>query len=163
MVPDVIEREMVFRAPREKVWAAITEAEQIARWFSPRVKVDLRPGGRLEFGWPELNDDAEGIVEVVEPMTRFVFTWRPFNHLKDVTISPELRLRVEYVLSDHPWGTKLRMRESGFSKLPEGIAPRSFTSNEYGWTEELSELWMLLREPHSVTPVRPELAEESHR
>jgi uncharacterized protein YndB with AHSA1/START domain len=43
----------VFNAPRELVWAAWTEPEQLTRWWGPRglttplesITVDLRPGG----------------------------------------------------------------------------------------------------------------------
>ena len=47
--PFVISR--VFDAPRERVWQAWTEVEQMRQWFSPKgftriaAKMDLRPGG----------------------------------------------------------------------------------------------------------------------
>lgn len=43
--------ERVFDAPRERLWAAWTQQDQLAQWFGPagvRVmssKLDLRPGG----------------------------------------------------------------------------------------------------------------------
>lgn len=43
----------VFDAPRERVWDAWTQAEQLGRWFGPKgsattvLAFDLRPGGRL--------------------------------------------------------------------------------------------------------------------
>jgi uncharacterized protein YndB with AHSA1/START domain len=43
----------VFKAPRERVWAAWTRPEQVARWFGPKgskttvVSADIRPGGML--------------------------------------------------------------------------------------------------------------------
>src|SRR5262245_19298259 len=44
----------VFDAPRDAVWAAWTEPDQVARWFGPEgmevprdsVEIDLRVGGR---------------------------------------------------------------------------------------------------------------------
>jgi len=45
----------VFDAPRDRVWAAWTEAEQLKQWFSPRGfqtvqnKLDLRPGGMYHY------------------------------------------------------------------------------------------------------------------
>lgn len=46
----------VFDAPRERVFAAWTEPEQVAAWFGPegfdapreRIRIDLRVGGRYE-------------------------------------------------------------------------------------------------------------------
>jgi uncharacterized protein YndB with AHSA1/START domain len=46
MIADTIERQMTFELPREVVWAAITEPEQLSRWFGTQAELDLRPGGR---------------------------------------------------------------------------------------------------------------------
>ena len=46
MVPDQIERETVIAAPVERVWALLTEAEHLGRWFGDAgAEIDLRPGG----------------------------------------------------------------------------------------------------------------------
>jgi uncharacterized protein YndB with AHSA1/START domain len=43
-------------APRERVWKAFTEREQLMRWFGPknfvmpRADLDLRPGGTFHYG-----------------------------------------------------------------------------------------------------------------
>jgi uncharacterized protein YndB with AHSA1/START domain len=72
----------VFDAPRERVFAAWTDAEQLKRWWGPglftttRAEVDLRPGGRYEL---TLEPGAMHLVgefrEVVAP-ERLVYTWR---------------------------------------------------------------------------------------
>jgi len=52
--PFVISR--VFDAPRERVWKAWTEFDQLKQWFSPKgftviaAKMDLRPGGTYHYG-----------------------------------------------------------------------------------------------------------------
>jgi uncharacterized protein YndB with AHSA1/START domain len=77
----------VLDAPRELVWKAWTEPEQLARWWGPKgmttprdkIDVDLRPGGvfRLtmvsEQGGAEFPSDMR-FREVVEP-ERIVFGW----------------------------------------------------------------------------------------
>jgi uncharacterized protein YndB with AHSA1/START domain len=75
----------VFDAPRELVWNAWTEPEQLARWWGPRgwstppeaVTMDVRPGGA--FRVPSVSDEdgsemtVEGVyLEVNEP-ERLVF------------------------------------------------------------------------------------------
>ena len=70
----------VFDAPRDAVWRAWTEPEQLAQWFGPRgistpldkIRMDLRPGGEASL---VMVDDATGAeypntgtyVEVVPP------------------------------------------------------------------------------------------------
>jgi len=72
----------IFDAPRDRVFAAWTEPEQLERWWGPgrftttRAVVDLRPGGRYEL---TLEPGAMQLVgefrEVVAP-ERLVYTWR---------------------------------------------------------------------------------------
>ena len=55
-----------FDAPREVVWRAWTEPEQLAQWFGPRgistpldkIRMDLRPGGQASL---VMVDDASGV------------------------------------------------------------------------------------------------------
>jgi len=57
--------ERVFAAPHERVWAAWTQAEQLAQWWGPRGWVttvkefDFRPGGHLLYGMT-CEDPAQG-------------------------------------------------------------------------------------------------------
>jgi uncharacterized protein YndB with AHSA1/START domain len=57
----VISRE--FTAPRERVWKAWTEPEQLMQWWGPKgfkmlaCKVDLRPGGIFHYGMQAPNGD----------------------------------------------------------------------------------------------------------
>ena len=40
-------------APRDRVWRALTEQEQIAEWGGGYVSLDARPGGRLTEHWTD--------------------------------------------------------------------------------------------------------------
>jgi uncharacterized protein YndB with AHSA1/START domain len=60
----------------DKVWAAITEPEQLANWFPDTIVVDeWKVGARLKFEHPDLSFDGE--VRVVEPPSLLEFTWGP--------------------------------------------------------------------------------------
>jgi uncharacterized protein YndB with AHSA1/START domain len=49
-IPDRVELVRVFPVSRERVWAAITEPEQLAKWFVSAVQVeDLRVGAPIRF------------------------------------------------------------------------------------------------------------------
>jgi uncharacterized protein YndB with AHSA1/START domain len=43
---DDIRREIVIDASIERVWEALTSAEQMSQWFGDSAEIDLRPGGR---------------------------------------------------------------------------------------------------------------------
>lgn len=76
----IIER--VFDAPRELVWRAFTDPDQVAQWFGPvgyhvpreSVRIDLRVGGEMTFtmvpdrdDMPPAGESTGTFAEIVEP------------------------------------------------------------------------------------------------
>lgn len=100
----------VFDAPRERVFAAWTEPDELKSWWGPgrykttRADVDLRPGGRYEL---VLEPGAMHLVgefcEIVPP-ERLVYTWQWVSGVPDtreslVTVEfRDLGARTEVVL-----------------------------------------------------------------
>jgi uncharacterized protein YndB with AHSA1/START domain len=85
----VIEREL--DAPRELVWAAWTDPDEIAKWWgpehftSPREKIDLdpRPGGvfRVTMVGPDGQEyPSDGNFGIVEPPERLSFGEQTTDH-----------------------------------------------------------------------------------
>jgi uncharacterized protein YndB with AHSA1/START domain len=74
-----------FASPRERVFRAWTEAEQIKKWWgppgtaTPEAEVDLRTGGRYRFTMRGLPDGEPyfllGTFREVLPPERLVYTW----------------------------------------------------------------------------------------
>jgi uncharacterized protein YndB with AHSA1/START domain len=70
-------------APPEKVYAAWTKPEQVARWFKPgnvesvSAEADLRVGGRYRIigRTPDDVHDVSGVYREVVPNEKLVFTW----------------------------------------------------------------------------------------
>jgi uncharacterized protein YndB with AHSA1/START domain len=125
---DRIERTMTFQVPREDVWAAITEPEQIGKWFPNEAELDLRPGGEGVLRWGDT--EVRITVEAVEAPTLFAYRWRPGAKTDGPTTL------VEFRLDEIPGGTRLTLAESGFA----GLLPESWQENEFGWDEELGHL-----------------------
>ena len=69
-----VTREVVLEAPVEEVWSALTEPEQLERWFANDVELELEPGGEGVFRWDD-GEERHAVVEAVEPERRFEFTW----------------------------------------------------------------------------------------
>lgn len=60
--------------PRERVWRAITEPEQLSRWYPFAVtELDLRLGGRIRFG-AGAGTTIEAIVTELDPPGLFAFS-----------------------------------------------------------------------------------------
>ncbi|MFD0416950.1 SRPBCC family protein [Streptomyces sp. NPDC127108] len=94
-----------------KVWAALTRPEQLAHWFPSEVRVELVPGGAVEFVFPgegegpgepggsggtrDASDAGEaepgmtGVVTDVDEPRLFAFTWGE-DHLRwEIAPDPE--------------------------------------------------------------------------
>jgi uncharacterized protein YndB with AHSA1/START domain len=139
-VPDSIERELILPAPPERVWTALTRADQLSAWFGTEASVDLRPGGEVTFRWDGSTGPrgaTRGVIETVEPPNRFAFRWQPSQDSVQTT-------RVEFTLEPHPDGTRLRLVESGFASLPPELRGGCHESNTAGWQRELDELALYL-------------------
>jgi uncharacterized protein YndB with AHSA1/START domain len=73
-----VEVRRVINAPIEKVWSAITNADEVRHWWAPGV-IEPREGGRVKLDDGDGNcGDApplDGIVKVFLPPHVFEFTW----------------------------------------------------------------------------------------
>jgi uncharacterized protein YndB with AHSA1/START domain len=69
-----VERDVFLPTPPDEVWAALTEAEQLERWFANEVELDLEPGGRAVFRWAN-GESREAIVEELVPERRLGLRW----------------------------------------------------------------------------------------
>jgi uncharacterized protein YndB with AHSA1/START domain len=139
---DRIEREVTIDAPPERVWALVTEAEHLGRWFGDAgAEVDLRPGGVLALHWSEYGTSM-GRIEAVEPTRLFAFRWAPFKDPGGVDPTESNSTLVEFTLSAEGDGTRLRVVESGFEMLDcsEEQRGRNLDGNTEGWRAELGEL-----------------------
>lgn len=134
----------IFDAPRERVFAAWTDPDQVAAWYGPEhfdtprenVHIDLRVGGRWELTMVQLGTGTEyplryEIVELVEPEL-IVLRCPPMPEmgLPEGTVT-----RIE--LHDH--GDKTRMT------LSDGPYPRDAGDRaEAGWNGAFDKLAVLL-------------------
>ncbi len=140
---DTIEREIVIRATKERVFKAISDPAQIVRWFFDRIEGDIAPGTTpvIEF---EGHGKYQIYVEAVDPFDYFAYRWVPGNEygtlgfLGDVLAHPNTL--VEFRLADAPDGTILTLKESGFSTLPAAVAEKQLADNSGGWDYMLARL-----------------------
>jgi uncharacterized protein YndB with AHSA1/START domain len=130
----------IFEAPRERVFAAWTDPDQVAAWYGPehmeapreRIHIDLHVGGRWELTMVQRDGDREfsigyEIVELIEPEL-IVLRSDPMPEMgmHDPTV-----VRVE--LHDH--GAKTRMTLTDGPLPPAGRGPA-----EAGWNAAVEKL-----------------------
>ena len=107
---EVVEREVLLPASPEEVWPAVSQSEQISAWFGAEAQLDLRPGGRGVFRWPD-GTERSVLVEEAEPPHRLSFRWLPFQRTGANEVVPLPATRVEITLEEVPEGTRLRVLE----------------------------------------------------
>src|SRR5688572_26952278 len=92
-----VEREVTVAAPPEEVWSAVTHADEVSAWFGAHVEIEVRPGGRGVFRWPD-GTERHALVEEVEPARRLSFRWLPFQRTAAGEIVAVPSTRVEITL-----------------------------------------------------------------
>jgi uncharacterized protein YndB with AHSA1/START domain len=134
-----IERETVITAPVERVWALLTEAEHVGRWFcDDGAEIDLRPGGTMVLRWAEHGTGVARIVDVDRPH-RFAYRWAAIREHWGEEPDDRNSTLVEFTLTSEAGGTRLRVVESGFDELDGTDEQRrtAFEGNTEGWEVQL--------------------------
>jgi uncharacterized protein YndB with AHSA1/START domain len=149
--PDRIEKQLVLRASRERVWSAISEARQFGSWFGVELKGEFVAGatviGRIaatkvdpevaKLQQPYIGFPFEIRIERMEPMDLFSFRWHPYAVDRSADYSAEPMTLVEFRLQELVQGTLLTITESGFNCIPLERRAKAFTSNDGGWAHQL--------------------------
>jgi uncharacterized protein YndB with AHSA1/START domain len=136
---DRIEKRIEVRAPRPRVWRAISTAEEFGAWF--RVKLDgafaegttIR-GNITHPGYEHLTMEMR--VERMEPERYFSYRWHPYAIDPAVDYSAEPTTLVEFTLDETEGGTAVTIVESGFDAVPLGRRSEAFRMNDQGWAAQ---------------------------
>src|SRR5207253_3194909 len=107
---EVVEREVTIPAPPAAVWGAMTRSDEVSAWFGADAELDVRPGGRGVFRWPD-GTERHVLVEEVEPARKLSFRWLPFQRTADGEVATVPSTRVEITLDDVSGGTRVRVVE----------------------------------------------------
>jgi uncharacterized protein YndB with AHSA1/START domain len=140
---DRIEKTVTLKAPRSRVWRAITDARQFGEIFQAKFEGEFTSGattrGQITYpGWEHLT--VELAVERIEPERYFSYRWHPFAVDPKTDYSAEPMTLVEFTLEEVPGGTRLVIVESGFDRIPLARRAEAFRMNEGGWTEQIGNI-----------------------
>lgn len=121
---DKITKEHIFNHSIDKVWNAITNAEEISTWF---LKADFKPEVGYNYIFESKNGECEpirGIVKSANPYT-LVYTW--------IVDKTNTETTVKWTLETIDGRTKLNLEHSGISDYPGDTAVKMFGSFNGGW------------------------------
>lgn len=152
---DTIEKEVLIRAPRERVYAALTDPVQLAQWFPDRVEGEVRPGSRPIFDFGEYGRHSTYVV-ATNPHSYVAYRWIPGaihvpqGFIGDVLSEPNTLC--EFHLDETAEGTRVRLVESGFASLPEAFYAKAIEENTGGWTVMVHRLQTFVETGTAVSP-----------
>ena len=141
---DRIEREILLKAPRSRVWRALANAEEFGNWFGVALKgktfaAGRRTQGQVTYpGYEQLVFDVE--IERMEPERLLSWRWHPAAVERSVDYSKEPSTLVVFELKEVEGGTLLRIVESGFDSLPASRRLEAFRMNSGGWDQQLKNI-----------------------
>jgi uncharacterized protein YndB with AHSA1/START domain len=147
MSTDRIDKKILLRAPRKRVWRALSDSTEFGQWFGMRLDGPFKPGAIIHGVIAPTTVDAavadaqkayegtpvEITIDRVEPERLFSFRWHPFAIERDVDYTAEPTTFVTFALEDAAKGVLLTITESGFDRIPLERRAKAFTANEQGW------------------------------
>src|SRR6202022_2901469 len=103
MSTDRIEKQVVLRAPLDRVWRAISDSQEFGQWFGVRIDGPFVTGTSVnatitgttvdeevaELQRPHVGARASWQIVAVEPPRRFAYRWHPFAIDTAATLPPD--------------------------------------------------------------------------
>ncbi|HEY5922117.1 MAG TPA: SRPBCC domain-containing protein [Kofleriaceae bacterium] len=140
---DRVEQTIELRAPRSRVWRAISNGKDFGTWFGLgeplTLEGDFVPGAKITGVWGSGASQVRELfctIDKVEPERALSFRWVPYEIPPGDDPAKHPTTCIEFRLDDIEIGTRLTVVESGFSKLP---ADKQYTRerNGRGWAGQV--------------------------
>jgi uncharacterized protein YndB with AHSA1/START domain len=144
---DRIEKKILLRASRARVWRALTVPAEFGAWFGMKFDGPFIPGKSVQGKIVPTQVDEEvatsqkpyeGLpveftIERMDAEQEFSLRWHPFAIDPKVDYSNEPTTLIVFALADAPGGILLTVTESGFDAIPLERRAKAFAANEGGW------------------------------
>ncbi len=141
---DRIEKRIVLRTSRSRVWRALSDPDEFGSWFGVHLKgAAFSPGatvrGHITYpGYEHLT--LEMVIEQMDPERHFSYRWHPYAIDPTIDYSKEPTTLVSFDLQDVPEGTLLTVTESGFDQIPLARRAEALRMNDQGWAEQMKNI-----------------------
>jgi uncharacterized protein YndB with AHSA1/START domain len=131
MTPIVLERNIWIQAPRERVWEAVSNPDQIIQWFAPNL-----PGAKMQ------RDSNDKLVIMLGPISVDFALLEAMVDLQQLGFRtlPDRLISTSYTLQDKNDGTSVRVKTSGFEGLADNIQQERMALSGLSWEKVLQNL-----------------------
>jgi len=125
---EVVVVERTFNAPVDQVWKALTDVEEMRRWYFDLEKFEPEVGFEFEFVVEHEGMKYHHLCKITDviPQKKLAYTWRYKGHEGNSLVTFELFAAGQK--------TRLKLTHEGLETLPKtaAFARKNF---EAGWTE----------------------------
>jgi uncharacterized protein YndB with AHSA1/START domain len=141
---DRIEKQVLLKAPRSRVWRALADAAQFGDWFGVDFKgmafsVGKPIRGKITYpGYEHLT--MEVAIEQIVPERLLSWRWHPAAIDAGTDYSHEPTTLVVFELEEVEGGTLLRVVESGLDRIPLARRATVIRMNTSGWIEQMQNI-----------------------
>ena len=123
----------------DAVWKALTDAEELMRWFPLDARSKPEPGGKIWYSWGPPYE-GESHIEIWDPPHRLKLRdqWggsAPDGQVREVEPGVPARVAMDYTLETEGGKTILRLVHSGFGAGADW--DDEFEGTRRGWDQEL--------------------------
>jgi uncharacterized protein YndB with AHSA1/START domain len=133
----VVERTIWIGVPRERVWQAITNSEQLQQWWGDYWEITaLQVGATVKFGEPD--DFMLASIQVLDAPRQFTILWPPQPQYHSIEMT------TTFMLEEENGGTRVTVTETGFEALPDDIRQQRIDKTGEGYSTVLASLKALL-------------------
>ena len=142
-IPDRIEKKILLRAPKARVWRALADTKEFGAWFGVNLQGEFSPGATVSGKITTKGYEHLTMVVTVERVDKerlLSFRWHPGGTETNVDDSGDPMTLVEFQIEEAKDGTMLTVVESGFDKVPLARRAKAFAENEGGWAEQMKNI-----------------------
>jgi uncharacterized protein YndB with AHSA1/START domain len=141
---DRIERKVLIKAPRSRVWRALSDAAEFGAWFGVNFQGKCFVAGKHVRGkvtYPGYEHlDMDILVERIVPEQLLTWRWHPAAIDPKVDYSQEPTTLVVFELQEVDGGTMLTVIESGLDKIPLARRAEVLRLNSSGWDQQMENI-----------------------
>lgn len=141
---DRIERKILLKASRARVWRALSNAAEFGSWFGVDFKGKAFIAGkplRGQVTYPGYEHVAmEVLIEKMVPEQLLSWRWHPAAIDPSVDYSQEPTTLVVFEIKEAEGGTLLTVVESGLDNIPLARRADVFRMNSSGWDQQMKSI-----------------------